>query len=165
MILYILRHAIAAEKTDPNYRRDADRPLTEKGEQKMKDVAKAMGKMGLKFDVIISSPFLRAKETAGIVAEVFECRSLLKLSPHLAVGGNPADLIKEINEDYPDAEEVLLVGHEPFLSSLISTLLSGRTDLTITLKKAGLCKLSIEKLRFGKCAVLEWLVGPGQLLA
>jgi phosphohistidine phosphatase SixA len=57
-----------------------------------------------------------------------------------------------------------LVGHEPYLSELISMLLSGTTDLSINFKKAGLCKLTVEHLRLGPCATLEWLVSPKLLI-
>ena len=55
---------------------------------------------------------------------------------------------------------VLLVGHEPYLSELISILLSGTTNLRIDFKKAGLCKLTVDHLHLGRCASLEWLVAP-----
>ncbi len=60
----------------------------------------------------------------------------------------------------PSPDDVLLVGHEPYLSDLISLLLSGESGLAIVMKKAGFCKLSIGQLCFGRCATLEWLVTP-----
>jgi phosphohistidine phosphatase len=56
-----------------------------------------------------------------------------------------------------------LVGHEPYLSQLISLLVSGREDIGIDFKKGGLCKLEAEKLRYGKCAQLIWLLTPKQM--
>jgi phosphohistidine phosphatase SixA len=57
----------------------------------------------------------------------------------------------------------VLVGHEPFLSGLISVLLTGKPGMKIDFKKAALCKLSVEELRFGDCASLCWLLTPRQL--
>ncbi len=163
MDLYILRHAEAVEREKFKRVHDADRPLTENGIKKMKKIAQAMLHLGLEFDAILSSPYMRAKDTAQIVGEAFECKSIIKLTPHLVIAGSPADLVKQINEEYSGKGQILLVGHEPYLSNLISVLISGREDVFIKLRKSGICKLSVEKLRLGKCATLEWLMGPSQL--
>ena len=164
MDLYLVRHAIAVERGTEGFNRDSDRPLTEKGIKKMKGVAKAMKNMGVSFDLLLSSPFRRAKETAEIIGDEFECRKSIKFSPHLAVGGSPRELIDEINHDYPDVGDIMLVGHEPYLSTLISMLVSGHDGIPVRMKKGGACKLSIETLSFRRCAELEWLMGPAQFL-
>ena len=164
MDLYLLRHSDAADNGAHGFTRDADRPLTESGIEKMKKVAKAMRKLGLSFDTILSSPYRRAKETSEIVGEILQCSSRIKLTPHLVVNGNLTALVKEINEDYARSKQLLLVGHEPVLTGLISILTSGHHDLSVRLRKGGLCKLSVDDLHVGKCATLEWLVGPSQLL-
>ncbi|MCL5021093.1 MAG: hypothetical protein M1339_05410, partial [Bacteroidetes bacterium] len=61
-------------------------------------------------------------------------------------------------------KEILLVGHEPLLAGLISVLISGRHDVSVRLKKGALCKLSADRLHFGKCATLEWLMGPSEFI-
>ena len=124
-----------------------------------------MRRMGMNFDAILSSPYVRAKDTAQIVGEVFECKSIVRLTPHLVVAGSPTELVKQLNEEYRGKEQILLVGHEPNLSNLASVLISGREDVFIRLKKSGICRLSVGRLRFGRCATLEWLMGPSQLLA
>ena len=73
-------------------------------------------------------------------------------------------LIREIVTGYGRCDRVLLVGHEPGLSRLISVLLSGKQSLAITMKKGGICKLVMPGLRYGRCASLEWLVNPAGLL-
>ena len=161
MDLYILRHSDAAPHGSM---RDADRPLTAEGIAKMTKLAKAMRKMDLSFDAILSSPYVRAKETAEITGEILECKAPVKFTPNLASDGNPSTLLKEIKEDYPRSGSILIVGHEPYLSGLISVLISGRADISIRLRKAGLCKLAVEGLRLGKCATLEWLISPSQLV-
>ncbi|MCL5020852.1 MAG: hypothetical protein M1339_04140 [Bacteroidetes bacterium] len=72
--------------------------------------------------------------------------------------------MNEINEDYSRRKEILLVGHEPADLSLPSVLISGRHGVSLKLKKGGPCKLSADSLRFGKCATLEWLMGPSQII-
>jgi phosphohistidine phosphatase len=159
MELYILRHGIAAEKGDPRYPKDEDRPLTEEGQKKTLKVARRMKALGLRFDLILSSPLARARQTAEIAGSVLGCKNKLKFSTNLAPEGNKRALLREIGR----RPSVLLVGHEPYLSELISTLLSGTAGLRIELRKAGLCKLAANRLRYGRCATLEWLA-PAKLL-
>ena len=163
MNLYFLRHAKAGERS-ARFTDDSKRPLTPDGEKEMFRVAKGMRKMELSFGLILSSPFIRAKRTAEIVAEVFKSNKL-RLSKNLAYRADARDLIHEMNDDYPSLKNILLVGHEPYLSKLISRLSAGDEKLSLHFKKAGLCKLTVGELRFGRCATLEWLLTPKQLTA
>jgi phosphohistidine phosphatase len=122
-----------------------------------------MKKMDLRFDLILSSPFLRAKQTAEIIAESLKLKKQLGFSDALTPDGNPKALIRQLNELKPVPENILLVGHEPYLSCLISLLTTGRVDLMMDFKKGGLCKLEIEKLSHARCATLVWLLTPGQM--
>ena len=164
MELYLLRHAIAVEHGAPGFERDSDRVLTPKGAKKMRRIARGMLAMDLSFDVILSSPFARAKQTAEIVADVFKAHKRLEYTSTLEVGGDPEELVKLIGKKYDAAETVLLVGHEPYMSSLISLLLSGDQSVNVTMKKGGLCKLDIDTLHYGQCATLEWLLAPSQMV-
>jgi len=159
MEIYILRHAIAVERGTPGYKKDSDRPLTKEGEAKMRQIAEAMLGMELKFDLILSSPYVRAEQTAQIVANGLD--EEVTFTDFLAPDGSALELIAEINDEKP--QRVLLVGHEPDLSRLISVLVTGGSDAAIELKKGGLCKLTSEKLKFGQCAMLNWLLTPKQL--
>ena len=161
MEIYILRHGIAVARGTPGYKKDGDRPLTEDGVEKTHQVVAAMLAMGLKFDLILSSPYLRAAQTADIVAR--ELDEEVTFTDFLLPDSNPLKLIREINDHKP--QRVLLVGHEPDLTRLISLLISGGSDAAIELKKGGLSKLTTEKLTFGQCATLHWLLTPKQLRA
>jgi phosphohistidine phosphatase len=160
MDLYILRHGIAEEPRATGG--DAARRLTPEGIKKTRQAAKGMLAMDLNFDLVLASPFLRAKETAEIVAKIFKLEKHLAFSKHLAPDGNPKELLDELKREFKKHESILLVGHEPFLSRLISLLISGDTAVPITLKKGGLCKLTTRSLHYGRCATLEWLLTPGQ---
>ena len=160
MDLYILRHAIAEERDSVKYPDDSRRPLTPKGIKRMQRVAEGMLSLGLSFDVIYTSPFARAKKTAQIVADAFGVHNKLRETETLATDGDPKELIKLINSGKDEFESVLIVGHEPYLSELISLLLAGDDHLMITMKKGGLCKLHIGTLKHAKCASLEWLLPP-----
>jgi len=138
--------------------------LTAEGDKKMRRIAKGMKAAKLSFDLILSSPFVRARQTADIVAEVFRLRNRLEISAALAADGNPKELIDELRRSHRGRKSILLVGHEPYLSRLISLLISGDTSIAIDLKKGGLGKLSVAALHYGRCATLEWLLAPRQMM-
>jgi phosphohistidine phosphatase len=164
MDLYILRHGIAEELSESNLAHDSQRRLTTEGRKKVHRVAQGMKMLGLKFDLILSSPYLRASETAEIVAKELHLNRHLKLSQDLASDGNPKKIIDDLRLHHPQAKRILLVGHEPYLSRLVSLLISGDPAISIRLKKAGLIKVSIASaLRYGRCATLEWFLAPAQL--
>ncbi len=166
MEIYILRHAIAAPRSRTRYPDDRRRPLTREGKEKMRDIARAMGKMDLGFDLILSSPYLRASQTAVLAATILRAEKLLKYSKHLGSAGDPKALVKELAGLPVSKKRVALVGHEPYLSELISMLVTGSsTALSLTLKKGGLVKMSVTRLKYGRCATLEWLLTPKQLIA
>jgi len=161
--LFLLRHGIAVAHGTPGFARDADRPLTPKGRRQLQKISAAMKKMELDFDLVLSSPFPRAKQTAELVAAGLKLKRRLKFSAALTPDGDAKILIRQLNELKPAPENLLLVGHEPYLSRLISLLVTGETQLQMDFKKGGLCKLDVEKLHAGKCATLAWLLTPKQM--
>ena len=163
MNVYVLRHGVAMEREEWDSPTDADRPLTPEGEKLLRKTARALEKMDLDFDLILSSPFARAKQTAEIVAKKLKLKKRLKFSDELTPGGSVKKLVQQVNEVKPVPENLLLVGHEPYLSGLISLLISGDENTAIDFKKGGLCKLEAEKLRAGRCATLAWLLTPKQM--
>jgi phosphohistidine phosphatase len=163
MKIYVLRHGIAVEPGASGCENDAGRPLIPKGKRQLRQTAAAMKKMGLRFDLILSSPYLRAKQTAEIVAESLKLKGQLKISDALAPDGSPKNLIRQLNELKPAPENVLLVGHEPYLGCLVSLLTTGRADLMMDFKKGGLCQLEAGKLSHDRCATLVWLLTPRQM--
>ncbi len=163
MDLYLLRHAIAVKRGTEGYDTDSERPLTPKGESRMRDIARGMRALDLSCDLIFSSPYLRARQTAEIVAETFKDQEKVHISTALAPDGDAKKLIEELNKRYRSRQSIVLVGHEPYLSALISTLVTGDGNVVLVMKKGGLCKLSVGSLQFGRCAALAWLLTPRQL--
>jgi phosphohistidine phosphatase len=159
MNVYILRHGIAVEHGAAGYKDDDERPLTSKGERKIKAIAKAMKDLGISFDIILSSPLVRARQTAEIIAQALKAKERLELIEALAPQESAKPLIEFLIEQGA-VKDVLLVGHEPFLSRLISLLISGSSGASVLLKKGGFCKLSSDGLKHGRCATLEWLLTP-----
>ena len=163
MNLYILRHGIATEPNTQGLAKDADRPLTPEGKRKLWQIAEAMAALELGFDLVLSSPYVRARQTAEIIVEALKARKRLEFSDSLTPGGSTKKLVDLLNHLQPPPESVLLVGHEPYLSGLISLLVSGDASLAVVMKKGGLCKLSTDSLTHGRCAALEWLLTPKQM--
>jgi len=161
MNLFFLRHAKACPR-GPKFRPDSKRPLTREGERTMREAVRGIQRLDLAFDLILASPYLRALRTAEILAEAFDSKKLF-VTNYLAADADPRQVVAEINENFGTLENIVLVGHEPFLSGLISTLLTGEAGMKIDFKKAALCKLGVENLRFGDCASLCWLLTPRQL--
>ena len=152
MELYFLRHGIAAD-VGPAGMGDAGRPLTKEGIAKMQASARGMRRLGLRLDALLSSPLVRAHETAAIVAG--ELGLELRLAEQLAPGCDMTQLFALLGE-YRAAERVMLVGHEPDFSSLIGALTGGSHVL---MKKGGLGRVDIERLEQG-AGTLTWLLPP-----
>src|SRR5687767_12246278 len=89
MNLYIIRHAIAVDEATSDSGSDSERPLTDKGRKKMRQIAKALRHLGVEFDLILSSPYVRACETAEILADVLKMKDKIVLSDNLIPLGNP----------------------------------------------------------------------------
>jgi len=164
MELYILRHSDAVNIGESGCASDRERFLSETGRLKMEEIAQSIKKMGIEFDLVLSSPYVRARQTAEILVKAYHAEKKLRFSDFLASGESVEDLMAELDEKYSRLEALVLVGHEPQLSRLISFLLSGHEDLGFEMKKGGLCKLSIERFKSkGACAVLDWLLPPRYL--
>src|ERR1051325_1404355 len=97
MKLYLLRHGEAADHNDPRFENDGDRPLTIKGAQRTKQLAHALRQWEITFDTILSSPLVRARETAEIVARGLKLNGRLELCDQLAPSGDVEKLLNQIN--------------------------------------------------------------------
>jgi len=157
MDLYILRHGIAEEVNESGH--DRDRMLTEEGIEKTRAAGKALRKLNLQFDAILTSPFARARQTAEIVAEELDATNLLHLVDELSADSSTVRALAGLQKAIRKHVSVLVVGHEPILSELISLLLCGSPKLSITMKKGGFCKLYCARPEPGT-ARLDWLLSP-----
>jgi len=164
MILYLIRHAIAVE-AEGFEGEDSQRPLTPKGRRKMRSIAQGLKELEIRLDLILTSPYLRALQTAQILAKQFELKEgQVSVSEHLAPAGYADQLLEEIRAQHGDLEGIALIGHEPYLSSLASVLITGDPHASIILKKGGICRMAIDEIQYGRCAELEWLLAPAQLV-
>lgn len=142
--LFILRHAVAEARDPQRWPDDTGRPLTADGARKMAIAARGMRALGLRFDLILTSPLERARHTAVIVAHALRPSHEPALAPALAPGGSPQEILAAIPGGGASGR-VLLVGHEPGLTRLASALLlSGGHELPIELRKGGLIRIDFD---------------------
>lgn len=136
MDIYILRHGKAEERMQ-NITSDSKRQLTALGKKELDCIAKAINGLEIKFNYVISSPLVRAKQTAEIILKHVKCKTKsiiiwneLKPESHVIQTINKLTTLKP-------TDTILLVGHEPHLTSLISKIISDSETVDITLKKGG----------------------------
>ena len=119
--LYIMRHGIAVARGTEDSSDDSKRPLTPQGKEKMRDIAKGLKRLGVELDWIVSSPLVRAVETAEIVATTLDPNTPIDRSEVLSPGGPPEALVSFLAK-HPSRRRVLLTGHEPDLGELAARL-------------------------------------------
>jgi len=161
MNLFVLRHGKAEQSSDSA---DGKRALTAEGKDEMRKIGMWMHQKKFRFDVIATSPLTRAYETAEIVARSLGQKEQLSVWEELGPGGDLDALSYRASLDSEDAA-ILLIGHEPMLSMLISRIISGHDTVSLILAKGGLAKIrnfSFDKRPSGD---LQWLLTPGQMLA
>lgn len=163
LYLHLLRHSNAEDLPPQGSREDSDRRLTAEGRLKAHQIGKALDRLGLVFNLILSSPAVRTHQTAELVSERWKPRPPLVFDDDLRIGGDAFRAIQRLARRKGGDPSVLVVGHEPELSRLASRLLTGTPDLKIVFKKGSACRLAIRRVTDGPCASLEWLLSPGQL--
>ncbi len=153
MRIYILRHGIAEDA--PAGGSDANRALTQEGKQKLRAVLERARRAGVRPAVILTSPLKRALETAEIAASILEVSGDLVRTNALAPNSSPERVWKEIRAQ--KAEEILLAGHEPLLSTLVAFLL-GCDPLMVRMKKGALVCVDADADGTQPHGVLNWML-------
>ncbi len=146
MWIHLLRHGIALDREDPRSPPDPQRPLTDKGVVRTRAVSTALRRIGLEIDAILTSPYLRARQTADIVHDALAPEVPLKQVSSLVPDGEPAVMLKTIVGKKFDAP--LCVGHAPSLDALVAYVV-GCEGPVLRLKKAGLCSLFVHRAARG----------------
>lgn len=161
MLLYCIRHGIAENVAESG--RDADRQLTPEGAERTGMVATAMSRIGVYFDRIISSPYLRAMQTAEILARAVNHPQDIFSDTRLVPSAHSHDAAGIILE-HRDAESILFVGHEPSMGYIISGLCA-MGHLQMEVKKASVTALQITRLHPQPAGCLLWTLPPKIILA
>ncbi len=160
MLIYLLRHAIAAPRGIKPYPND-DRPLTEEGIEKMLKGAMGIVRVVDDVDIILTSPMARSAETAKIVAKALHIESKLQICNELGPGNSLNHLLAYMVK-FKKLKNVMVVGHEPDLAYFASALL-GKTTPVIEFKKGSLCCIEVTTIPSKKDGKLLWHVTPKQL--
>lgn len=164
MELYLIRHGIA-EEHQPGLKDEA-RSLTQEGRQKTAKVAQRLIKLGFKFDLILTSPLVRAQQTAEILMAA-GLSSQLETSDYLCFEGDLQWWLRDWLEPrkYPQNTQLALVGHEPCLTNWAEILLWGEAKEQLVLKKAGMIGIKVpdDGSPVGRSQMF-WLTPPKYLL-
>jgi len=152
MICYFVRHGPAVDFRDWDGS-DFDRPLTAKGSARMMQVAKRLAKLGVAPDALVTSPLVRAEQTASIIGDVCGLRPIE--DARLAGGFNPRAL-KEILKAHADANALMLVGHEPAMSATVGYVLGGAN---LEFKKGAIACVDVSDSQTPS-GTLIWMVPP-----
>jgi phosphohistidine phosphatase len=157
----LFRHGIAAVREEWTGK-DADRPLTDKGKRKVRRAAAGLRQLDVRPTRVLTSPLIRAVETAKLLRVTFSLRSPLRSVDELLPDASPEKMIGLLH-DLPPGSCVLCVGHEPHLGMTASMLLSGRSSSAFPLKKAGACLIELPlPVKPGRGRLVWWLT-PSQL--
>lgn len=159
MELYIMRHGIA-EDGQPGAP-DSARRLTPEGRTRTADVLRLARRTGVKPDLILSSPYLRAIQTARIARDELSVETDLIDLPALVPHGTPEAVWRELR-DYADYRSLLLTGHEPLLGALTGYVL-GAPELRVAMKKAAIVRVDLELLGPVPRGVLRWMIVPAMV--
>lgn len=159
MDLLVIRHAIAGDRAEwaRTGRPDHERPVTADGEKRMRENARALLELVPDLELIATSPFTRAAQTAAIVHEVFERTEVVDL-PALAHGGEPGEIGRWLAGRTEDC--IAVVGHEPDLGSLVSWFMTGSPAPVVGLKKGGAALLRFDGAPEPGGGDLRWLLPP-----
>lgn len=156
--LYLMRHGDAVPRSE-DATGDSKRPLTPDGKRKMKEIARGLVRLGATVDWIVSSPLVRAVETAEIVAGALEPGARIDQCDALRPGGSPEALISFLAAQ-PRRARVLAVGHEPSLSEFAARLTGGGRHMRLAFKKGGCCLIAFDEFPPGSPGTLHWWLTP-----
>ncbi len=159
--LFIVRHGPAGKSLEDK-KLDEARPLTKKGKEKMKNIAKGLSGMDISFDKIVTSPLARCAESADILSKCCTDKNCAEPIDALKPGGSIDDLIGYLNA-LDGVETVAIVGHEPFLSEFASYCLAKSKNSFIDLKKGGVIALEFGNMIKPGTGKLCWMMEPSQL--
>jgi phosphohistidine phosphatase len=161
MQLLVIRHAIAEDRETFTGDNDAERPLTTKGRRRMQAGVRGLKTVVRKIDLLASSPLLRARQTADIVARAYRRVPRVEVA-ELSPGAAPEVFVGWL-AGQAEHQVVAAVGHEPTLSEFVTWLIAGRTESGLELKKGGTCLVDFPGPVAAGKGVLQWVLTPGHL--
>ena len=157
--LYLVRHAIAAER-GTDWPDDTKRPLTSKGISRMRDVVAGLDDLEVRIEVVLTSPLVRARQTADLLANFLKPAPSIEILDVLAPGNTPAKVAEALGS-VSTHRSVALVGHEPGLGELAAWLVGAKAPFEF--KKGGICRIDLAWPPAAGAGQLIWLATPKML--
>ena len=154
--LYLIRHGVAEERGS-EWPDDAKRPLTDQGAMRLRKSARSLRKLEVIFDVILTSPLVRARQTADIIAAAFDPTPPIVVVEALAPGGAHAAILSEL-EKQGKKPRIAIAGHEPGIGELAARLIGLRHP--IEFKKGAVCRIDVDAQPPTAPGALRWLLPP-----
>jgi phosphohistidine phosphatase len=154
--LYLVRHGLAEERGDA-WPDDTKRPLTDEGISRMRKAARGLARLGVSVEIVLTSPLVRARQTAEILAGALDPRPSLVNVDSLAPDGAYASVVADL-EKHARKTRLALVGHEPMIGELAARILGSRHP--IEFKKGAVCRIDIEDLPPAGPGDLRWMLTP-----
>lgn len=154
--IYLIRHGLAAERGE-NYPDDTKRPLTQRGIERLKREGRGLVALDVMFEVILTSPLVRARQTAETIADAFRTRPQVVNTDALAPGGTHNALIDELAK-HSRRKRIALVGHEPGIGELAARLIGLRRPFEF--KKGAICRIDVHALPPTGPGQLHWFLTP-----
>ncbi len=162
MDLILIRHAEAGER-DPNTWPDDDlRPVSADGQRKQAAAAEGMQRLGIEFDFLVTSPLLRARQTAEILAQAYAWKEPPLADDALGHGCTTSAVVKLLAK-FPPTASVALVGHEPAFSKVAAALIGRAGDASLRLRKSGIIGIRFDGPAEPGRGMLEYHLKPGML--
>ena len=153
--LYLIRHAPAEERGDA-WPDDSKRPLSDEGMSSMHKAARGLARLGVTFDVVLTSPFVRTRQTAEIVAGVFDHSPPIVAIDSLVPGASAQSALADL-EKQARRSRVAVVGHEPGIGELAARLAGSKVPLKF--KKGAVCRIDVKTSPAGP-GQLRWFLTP-----
>jgi phosphohistidine phosphatase len=154
--VYLIRHGLAEARGD-SWPDDAKRPLTDEGMSRLRKQVRGLARLGVSVDLILTSPFVRARQTADIVAGGLHPQPHVVALDSLTPDGSYADVVADLAK-HARRSRIALVGHEPGIGELAARLIGSRHRLPF--KKGAVCCIEIDSLPPGGPGDLRWFVTP-----
>jgi phosphohistidine phosphatase len=154
--LYLIRHGVA-EARGEKWPDDSKRPLSADGMSKMEKTARGLARLGVRLDVVLTSPLVRTRQTADIVAAELEQHPPIVNTDALAPGGDFAAVIAALEKQARRAR-IALVGHEPSIGELAARLIGSRHPMVF--KKGAVCRIDVDELPPHGPGDLRWFATP-----
>jgi phosphohistidine phosphatase len=159
VLLYLVRHGVAEEPGEA-WPDDSKRPLTAKGKARLREVAQGLLALDVQMDEVVTSPFVRARQTAEILASAYADVPPVTLLPALAVGGAPGEVLSQLGR-FAKRQNLGLVGHAPGIGELAARLIGARRAFDF--RKGAVCCIEVDALTAAPRGRLRWFLTPRML--